>query len=877
MFHSRMPKHRRRPHLSFRPECEILSQKVLLSITPVDTSFYEDSTAEANSGTDYRFDFPFNEDVGPGVPATYSYYSYAYATSILGTNYSHAYATTTVNAASNAPSDGSENGTVTINSSSENDNQNESYTYTFAQSSWSYAFTSSTEFLLNITQSSLWTWIAPTEAGTRDIGSFDVMNLSTNTSVAHYELDVNSGQILSNAVQQNLPADQYSIKIIAATGATVAGSENTATSAQTSEQSVLDWQILPETLTITSLNWRNANDGGVDVAYAVGPADLPSGSTIDFYWATAPSVSDEIEGSPIYSAQVNTAAGTADTITVPASTLGPAPNGDPAEVPAYLLAVDDVPQSNDTNPSFQSVPFDPITTDELTSPDSQEVTFTYEITEDGLEQPFEAAIYRSNVAPSLVDGSLALGSAVPVDDTTIPGQDIDSTSSTALGEHTVLISDSQIAAGLHPDPTHEYVTLVADPNNYVGIPDDPNHVTYFRKFVLGVVVHGFQLQGGLTGVPAWENQAAALLTTIGYNAVIPFNWTSNSNFKAPGVTEYEGTVLAQDIVMAADSLVQTQGSPNDVVDLHLIGHSRGSVVISQALIGLSSSSDSAIIGGYKIMTMLDPHPANNSYANPDFSAANNFLGKFAASVYKSFQAVAEDPQVVIPPNVDEADLYYQNTPASAFSPLKNPAESVINLWGEGPSFITNESSAVVQVHNLTGVVDPTLGPIGHGEVPEWYLEYILPIEALQGYGTVLGPMAVVAGHGPGQIAQEPPGSSSVSNLSGKVATSSSSASRPVSQRTQAAVPSKAEVAGLYYKQPASSGVSPVVGFVGVASDLWGGGGGLIVNQPPAAVQNESFTDLVDPALVSIALDDVTSGDELYVRPIKDRVADRKLG
>ena len=426
---------------------------------------------------------------------------------------------------------------------------------------------------------------------------------------------------------------------------------------------------------------------------------------------------------------MNIAAGTTDTITVPASTLGPAPNGDSAAVPAYLLAVVDVPQSNDTNPSFQSCSFDPITTDELTSPDSHEVTFTYEITEDSLAHPFEAAIYRSDVAPSFVDGSLDLGSAVPVDDTILPGQDIDANSSTALGEHTVLISDPQIAAGLHPDPTHEFVTLVADPNNYVGIPDDPNHVAHFRKFLLGVAVHGLNPLGGLPLLPSWETQAAALMNTIGYNAVIPFNWLSNSSFKAPGVTQYEGGVLAQDIISAADSLVQTQGAPGDVVDLHLMGHSRGGVVISQALINLSSSSDSAIIGGYKIMTMLDPHPANNSYANPDFSAANNVFGQLAAKVFQSFQSVAEDPQVVIPPNVDEADLYYQHTPASAFSPLKNPVESVINLWGEGLSFITNESSAVVQVHNLTGVVDPSLGPIGHGEVPDWYVAYVLPIEA----------------------------------------------------------------------------------------------------------------------------------------------------
>ena len=79
------------------------------------------------------------------------------------------------------------------------------------------------------------------------------------------------------------------------------------------------------------------------------------------------------------------------------------------------------------------------------------------------------------------------------------------------------------------------------------------------------------------------------MTTIGYNAVIPFNWLMNSSLKGPGVTQLEGGVLEKDIISAADSLVQTKGTPGHVVDLHLIGHSRGSVVISQALINLSGS------------------------------------------------------------------------------------------------------------------------------------------------------------------------------------------------------------------------------------------------------------------------------------------------
>ncbi len=189
------------------------------------------------------------------------------------------------------------------------------------------------------------------------------------------------------------------------------------------------------------------------------------------------------------------------------------------------------------------------------------------------------------------------------------------------------------------------------------------------------------------------------------------------------MTEAEGSLLATAIVLTADTMVLGEGSPGDVVDLDLIGHSRGAVVISQALQDLDGTTFPALAGGFKKMTLLDPHPANNGYSKPDYSAGSDRLSRALVRIYRWLQAHMQDPQVIIPPNVDEADLYYQHSPASAFP--RGSEEAHLNLWGEDPSLIVNQSSAPLTVLNLTGDVDPDFGTIGHSEVPLWYDKYIV--------------------------------------------------------------------------------------------------------------------------------------------------------
>jgi len=97
------------------------------------------------------------------------------------------------------------------------------------------------------------------------------------------------------------------------------------------------------------------------------------------------------------------------------------------------------------------------------------------------------------------------------------------------------------------------------------------------------------------------------------------------------------------------------------------------------------------------------------------------------------QAMA-DPQVTIPRNVAVAEVYYQHSVYSGFR-SSNSTEYALNLWGEGPNNgIINQSANAIQWHNLTGVVDPTIGPsgraiglIGHSEITDWYETHIVVV------------------------------------------------------------------------------------------------------------------------------------------------------
>ena len=194
------------------------------------------------------------------------------------------------------------------------------------------------------------------------------------------------------------------------------------------------------------------------------------------------------------------------------------------------------------------------------------------------------------------------------------------------------------------------------------------------------------------------------------NITTLWDWSAQSRQPAPGVLVAQGQALAAKILTLASSF-----PADEPVDLHFIGFSRGADLNNVAIQTLATEEPPQLADGYVWETMLDPHPAQNLPFPRVSVGVVPFLSQFAEIALLSFQAIANDPPIVIPTNVDKVDDYMQTTDATT---LLNTSvfEYVINLWGEVPP----SNSVQPYVQNLTG---PT---IGHSEVPEWYVANVIP-------------------------------------------------------------------------------------------------------------------------------------------------------
>src|SRR5262249_55452722 len=148
-----------------------------------------------------------------------------------------------------------------------------------------------------------------------------------------------------------------------------------------------------------------------------------------------------------------------------------------------------------------------------------------------------------------------------------------------------------------------------------------DNVASFHTWIVGAVVHGLEFSS-FGGFPSWVTAMATSLESIGYDAAIAYNWAALSASTTPGAVMNAAPGVGAQID-------QTLGSPpiqpNDVVDLHLIGHSRGADVATIAA-GLLDQNSPPLKGGYLKLTLLDPHPARNgpvAYA----SASNGPIGQ----------------------------------------------------------------------------------------------------------------------------------------------------------------------------------------------------------------------------------------------------------
>jgi len=214
---------------------------------------------------------------------------------------------------------------------------------------------------------------------------------------------------------------------------------------------------------------------------------------------------------------------------------------------------------------------------------------------------------------------------------------------------------------------------------------------------------------------------AASLRADGFNKVFAFSWSRTSGLPIPNQGTNAGNLLAGDI----EKFLEKPGDvpAGAVVDLQLIGHSRGSVVITQAMQALQDnlSSIPQAAGGYWLLTYLDPHPAHaNNVVN--FGVADNAAGRAALKAANYVQRHTKDPYpLIVPAHVTEAQVYYENTPAD-LTPLLS-TERVLSPWGTFPpdGFTLSNPSTTLHVLNLTAP------GIGHSEVHEWYQANVVPL------------------------------------------------------------------------------------------------------------------------------------------------------
>ena len=364
-----------------------------------------------------------------------------------------------------------------------------------------------------------------------------------------------------------------------------------------------------------------------------------------------------------------------------------------------------------------------IVMDMATTTDQTTVTATYNINGAPIDQPLTFAIYRS-----VSDMSYSQSDLIGTD--TLSSTDV---SDLSAGHHQVTLGLSN--GELLPDPLHEYVIVVANPSKSIQEQNYSNDTAYFRIFVLGAISHGYipPTEEVLGQTPPWEvTMQQSLITIDHYNDVIAFNWVKNSRTKAPGLASAAGQELADDIVTAATQL--TGKHSGDVVDLHLIGHSRGAVVISQAAedlqyMLLATPADRAILGSYIKMTMLDPHPATNLRGKAFYSVAKDKPARAVLALYLHFQDIADDPLPYVPSIVTSAEVFSQHTPVSKLTDKSALGEKTLNLWGftQHDDEIGDGSSSPIKWINLTSKHFPGIGYIGHSEVYMYYKKYVVSL------------------------------------------------------------------------------------------------------------------------------------------------------
>ncbi len=359
--------------------------------------------------------------------------------------------------------------------------------------------------------------------------------------------------------------------------------------------------------------------------------------------------------------------------------------------------------------------------------DSHEVVIDYDITGTNLPPSLEFGLYRS--ADATYDSADSEIGSVTMDTASVGTTKLDDNGQPAsqVGHHTLTIP---LPAGLPPVPDQPYVLAVANPATAIGAPDLASRTGTIHTHVIGVVTHGgLQYQHDDATGPSWQVQMANSLRAQGYDSVIKYVWAADS--RTPGRAARQGPKLARII-----NKVASEFPAGDPVDIHFIGHSEGTVVNSVADQLLQVKEAPQLASGFIEMTMLDPHAANSHAPGYQYSIANGTEGSLARKTINFYQWVADDPIPSIPPNVDEAQVFWQHTPVQAAWANSN----LYNLWGQVP------------VRGNATYYDLTGPGISHTTVHLWYQENVVPT---LGSGGNFADPTILTGHrvlGTGEIA-----------------------------------------------------------------------------------------------------------------------------
>ncbi len=175
----------------------------------------------------------------------------------------------------------------------------------------------------------------------------------------------------------------------------------------------------------------------------------------------------------------------------------------------------------------------------------------------------------------------------------------------------------------------------------------------------------------------------------------------------PGEAIKQSPRLARIVLGTADRF-----PAGDPVNLEFIGHSEGTVVNTYAIVKLSTELTPELKSGFIEDTLLDPHAANNDIVSGKQMSFAGPLAGLAQVLVTDYQGEAKDPPAYFPSIVNEANVFYEHTPATA--------TGIYNLWGQVP---VKSDGPLVHYYNLTASGVTHSGNTG---VPEWYRNFIVP-------------------------------------------------------------------------------------------------------------------------------------------------------